>query len=243
MTDSVDELDRAPASVGDEGSPNPLIIAAVVTVATGAGVYQAFRPTSSGQPAMLISLGAVYGVLTVLTLLWLHRRGELKQKLAPHRGDITFGALIAVGMYLLATGVHLFFTSRGSPKEAWLIRVYLQIGDPRVTAAFFIGPIILLIGAAEELVWRGLVQGALLEKLQPRHALLATALLYTLAHASTVYLLRDPYIGWNPLVVSAALGCGLVWGWLTRAVGRVSLSMIAHGLFTWSVVEFPIMNM
>jgi membrane protease YdiL (CAAX protease family) len=146
-------------------------------------------------------------------------------------------------MYLLAVGVHILLTSRGSPKEAWLIRVYLQIGDPQATAAFYIGPVILLIAAAEELVWRGLVMGALADKLPPRRALLVTTALYALIHASTLYLLRDPYIGWNPLVVAAALGCGLVWGWIALAVRRLSLSMVAHALFTWSVVEFPIMNM
>lgn len=221
---------------------NPFVIAGVVTVVASAATFQAFRDHSS-QSMMLLSLGISYGVLTALTAWWLEQRGELKEKLAPHRGDITIGALIAVGMYLAATGVHLLLTSRGSPKEAWLIRVYLQIGDPRVAAAFYVGPIILAIAAMEEIVWRGLVLGALLDKLDKRKALLLTTALYTLTHASTMYLLCDPDIGLNPMVVVAAAGCGLVWGWLTVTVGRVSLSMFAHALFTWAVVEFPIMNM
>lgn len=240
--------DRSAAADGEGAAapsraPNAWLIAAVVTLASGAGIFQAFRPDNSGQAMMLISLGSIYGVLAALAVWRLHRRDELKAKLAPHRGDVTLGAVVAVGMYLLATGVHILLTSRGSPKEAWLIRVYLQIGDPRVTATFFVGPIIFLVAALEEIVWRGLVLGALVEQVTPRTALVATTLLYTLAHVPTAYLLRDPYVGLNPLVIMAALGCGLVWGWLALMLERVSLSMIAHALFTWSVVEFPIMNM
>ncbi len=237
-----ERAERAP-STRASGSPTPWLIAGAVTLGSGAGVFQAFRPENSGQPAMLLSLGLVYGLLTALTAWWLHRRGELKEKLAPRRGDITLGAIVALGMYLAATGVHLFLTARGSPKEAWLIRVYLQIGDPQVTANIVIGPIILAIAAAEEAVWRGLVLGALRDRLSARAALIATTALYTAAHAPTLYLVRDPYVGLNPLVVMAALGCGLVWGWLATRLERVSLSMVAHALFTWSVVEFPIMNM
>jgi membrane protease YdiL (CAAX protease family) len=242
-----DEAEDKPRGAGRPADDTPPSRAyatlALVTVVTSAAVFQAFRPDNTSPATMLISLGVAYGVLTLVTLTWLSRTGDLKRRLTPQRGDITIGALVAVGMYLLATGVHVALTSRGSPKEAWLIRVYLQIGDPRITAAIFIGPLILLIGAAEELVWRGLVLGVLLERWRPRSALLCTTALYALSHASTVYLLRDPYIGWNPLVVAAALGCGLVWGWLVLAFDRLSISLVAHALFTWSVVEFPIMNM
>ncbi len=232
-----------PPSASAKTSTSTWWLVLVVTLATSAAVFQAFRPDNAGQMSMLLSLGSVYVVFTIITVLWMRHRGEEKSKLTPHRGDVTFGAIIAVGMYLLATGVHILLTSRGSPKEAWLIRVYVQIGDPEMNARFFVGPIIFAVAAMEELVWRGLVLGALRDRLSNNVALLSCTALYGLSHASTLYLLRDPYIGLNPLVMMAALGCGLIWGWIAFKLDRLALSMIAHALFIWAVVEFPIMNM
>jgi hypothetical protein len=222
---------------------NAWLIAAGVTAASTVAIFQAFRPDRGGSLTMLAIMAALYAVGGGLTCLWLSRRGELKRRVAPNRGDVTFGALIAAGMYILAVGGHVLLTARGSPKEAWLIRVYLQIGDPRTTANFLVGPIILAIAAAEELTWRGLVFGALEEVHGKRVALIATTLLYGACHLPTLYLQRDPIIGYNPLIVLAALGGGLVWGAIAARFERVALGIFAHALFSWAIVEFPIMNM
>jgi uncharacterized protein len=259
MSDDVDEEEEAAVSsrrseeppsaqqdaATDERPPawHAWLIAGGVTAASTVAISQAFRPDRGGTMSVLAIMAALYVLGIAASWIWLSRRGELKRKLAPNRGDVTFGALIACGMYLAGVGAHLFLTSRGSPQAAWLYRVYLQIGDPKVTGAFIVGPIILAIAAAEELTWRGLVQGALEEAHGKRVALIATALLYAGCHLPTIYLLRDPIVGWNPLVVLAALGGGLVWGWLAMRFERVALGLFAHALFSWAIVEFPIMNM
>ena len=75
------------------------------------------------------------------------------------------------------------------------------------------------VAALEEISWRGFVYSLLEERLGTRRAWPATAVLYALAHLPTVFLLRDPFAGPNPLVVLAALGCGLVWGLIVARTG------------------------
>ena len=66
-------------------------------------------------------------------------------------------------------------------------------------------------------------------------------MLYALAHLPTVLLLRDPFAGPNPLVVLAALGCGLVWGLIVARTGRLPVAIFSHALFTWCVaIQFPL---
>lgn len=217
-------------------------IAAVVTIASFAALSYAFLPGNAGRPVVIGTIGATYLALTVATVIWLRRRGELLDKLAPRRLDITIGAFVALVLYLLAVVFHTFVTSSG-PQMGWMMRIYMQIGDSRVTGSFAVGLIVLAVAAAEEIVWRGLVMGALARAYRPRKAWLITSALYAVAHLSTIYLLRDPTGGPNPLLFAAAAFCGLVWGYLATAIDRVAPSVFAHAVFTWAIVEFPLWRM
>ena len=64
-------------------------IAAVVTIASFAALSYAFLPGNAGQPVVIGTIGATYLALSVATVIWLRRRGELIVKLAPRRLDIT----------------------------------------------------------------------------------------------------------------------------------------------------------
>ena len=219
-----------------------LAIAAMVPLVCGAALSYAFMPINAGRPVVIGSIGATYAVLLVGTLLWMKKHGQLG-RLLPKRGDITVGALLAVGMYMVATVVHLWLTGRGTPREPWMMRIYLQIGDPRTTARFAVGVGILALAAAEEVVWRGWVLGALSQIAKPTKAWLITTGLYALAHLPTVYLLRDPDAGLNPIIVAAAILGGLVWGFLALRIERLGPSIMAHALFSWAVVQYPIWRM
>jgi hypothetical protein len=74
----------------------------------------------------------------------------------------------------------------------------------------------------------------------PRRAALISSLLYAAAHLPTLFLLRPPGGSLNPLVMLAALGCGLVWSFLVLRTGRLTPAILAHALFSWSVIEFPL---
>jgi membrane protease YdiL (CAAX protease family) len=219
------------------------LVAAGVTIATGAGITYAFHPSNAGTGRLLWVLGAVYAVLVAGALLWTWRRGQLREQLAPSGGDITIGALLALLLYVAATLCHKALTAQGSPREPWIMRIYLHIGDPRITAAFAAGLAVLVLGAAEEIAWRGWVMRALCDAHGERTGWLVATALYAVAHVPTVFLLADPSAGPNPLIVLAAIGGGLVWGYLALRVGRLAPSVFSHALFSWAVVEFPLWRM
>jgi membrane protease YdiL (CAAX protease family) len=73
----------------------------------------------------------------------------------------------------------------------------------------------------EEVVWRGLVFGALARRFGLTAAVLLGAPLYALAHAP---------VG-SPVLVLAALGCGLIWGGLRATTASLLAPLAAHLLW------------
>jgi membrane protease YdiL (CAAX protease family) len=126
----------------------------------------------------------------------------------------------------------------GSPRESWLARLYLQLGHPGELRAnvktMVLG--IVVAAAAEEIVWRGLVTTLLAEQFGSRRAWIYSAVAYAAAHVPTIWALRDPVAGMNPVLVMAALAAGLVWGAMARMFGRLPPAILSHALFDWMVV-------
>jgi membrane protease YdiL (CAAX protease family) len=77
---------------------------------------------------------------------------------------------------------------------------------------------------SEELVWRGLVQQVLSERLGVTPGVLLTALLYAAGLAPTR----------SPVLVAAAFVCGTIWGALRAATGRLAAPLLAH--LVWDAV-------
>jgi membrane protease YdiL (CAAX protease family) len=215
-------------------------IAAVVTIATGAVMTFAFDSRRAGASSMLLAIGLYYALLGAFTLRRFEQRGELWTRLRPASGDFTLGAIVAGALYGVAHLVDQALATHGSVREAWIMRVYLQLGDPEAPGHALAVAAVFVIAALEELVWRGLVMRALEAAYGARRALVITSLLFAIAHTPTLYLLGDPTAGLNPLIVLAALGCGTVWGLVYLRTSRLVPALFAHALFTWAVVEFPI---
>jgi membrane protease YdiL (CAAX protease family) len=203
-----------------------------------AAVAFAFQPTRSGAE-LIGTLMVMYAVLGVVAIHRVYRRGRARRYLMPHAGDLAFGAIVGVVLYFGAMLAHTVLSARGTPQEAWIMRVYLLVGDP-ATASPLLGLSVAVVAGLEEITWRALVQGTLEEALSPLAAVIITALLFTLAHLPTVFLLGDPTAGPNPLVALAAFGCSLVWGYLTIRTKRLAPAFFAHVMFSWAIVEFPI---
>jgi membrane protease YdiL (CAAX protease family) len=121
-----------------------------------------------------------------------------------------------------------------------LLHIYAQAGDPDVVQRSFVYTSVLFaIVIFEELVWRSMVLDELSQRFGPRRGWPLAALLYGVASLPTVYTLRDASAGLNPLLVTAALGCGLVWTFLASLKRRLVPVIIAHGVFTYfSLVQF-----
>lgn len=99
---------------------------------------------------------------------------------------------------------------------------------PLIVAAL----LLFLIGPAEELFWRGLVQRRLTALLGANAAFLLTALAYTLVHVVSL----------NFMLVGAAAVCGLFWGVLYRFFPRhLPALVISHAVWDAAIfVFFPI---
>jgi membrane protease YdiL (CAAX protease family) len=216
---------------------------AVATMLVAAAVTIAMQQGMSGSPFALLVLALPYAVLAALGILYLRREGTLAEKLRPKSGDLTFGALVTVMLFFGAIAGRKFLAPHGSVREAWVVRVYLQIGDPELMQERVLAASLAIVAVAilEEVAWRGLIYALVEERLGTRRAWPVTAVLYASAHLPTIVLLRDPYAGPNPLIVLAALGCGLVWGLIVARTGRLPVAIFSHAFFTWCVaVQFPL---
>ena len=233
----------APVPTGGDPPNAPGIVNALVigVTLTNAGVIAyAFDPARAGQSAMLGSMAAFYAALSALALYRLHRRGELIRRFRPARGDITLAAVTAGVLYGAAHIVASLFAAPGSPRELWVVRLYLQLGDPDAPGRSLVGVAVFCVAALEEIVWRGLVMRSIQDVAGPWRAVALSTALYAAVHLPTLVSLRAPGAGYNPLVLLAALGCGLVWGLMVLRTGRLVPAILAHALFSWSIIEFPL---
>lgn len=221
-----------------------------IVLAIGIGAHFAFQLSRAGQPSFALWIGVPTLVIAVLGALRAHSEGSLYRRgsfdeggggagwLNVRGGDFTRGFAAAALLFGGAWAAMKLIAPVGSDRESWLARLYLQLGDPTTlrknVTLVVVGLIVMAIG--EELVWRGLVTSLLEEKVGSRRAWVWAAVLYALAHLPTMWALRDPVAGLNPLVPVAALGCGLVWGYMGRRFERLLPGIFSHVLFDWTVL-------
>ncbi len=93
--------------------------------------------------------------------------------------------------------------------------------------------LLLLIGPAEEIFWRGYVQQRLTNEWGPNRGFLIATALYTLVHVPSG----------NFMLVMASMVCGIVWGGLYRLFPeRFTAIVLSHALWDAAVfVWFPIL--
>ncbi|MDR3193904.1 MAG: CPBP family intramembrane metalloprotease [Tannerella sp.] len=86
--------------------------------------------------------------------------------------------------------------------------------------------LLLLIGPAEEIFWRGYVQRVLIRKYGEWTALIATTFIYALVHLWS----------FNFMLVMAAAVCGAYWGLLYRYNKNLVMLIVSHAV--WDVAVF-----
>jgi membrane protease YdiL (CAAX protease family) len=93
--------------------------------------------------------------------------------------------------------------------------------------------LLLLIGPAEEIFWRGYVQEAISKRWNANIGFVVTTLVYALVHAGS----------FNFMLLMAALVAGMAWGLLYRFFPeRFTAIIISHALWDAAVfIWFPIM--
>ncbi len=97
--------------------------------------------------------------------------------------------------------------------------VYANLGglSPTLVGLLLFFP----IGFGEEIFWRGFVQRRFRERGTAGSAFILTTLLYTAIHVPTG----------NPVLILAALTCGLFWGGLYWATGSLVPVLVSHMLW------------
>jgi membrane protease YdiL (CAAX protease family) len=209
-----------------------------ITILVAVAAAFAFRPSNAGSPKLVFIYGGVTLLLAIIGAVRAYRDGELLEWLKPAFGDFTSAFFATVILFSASYGFAKYVVLPGDVRSGWLSHLYLQLGDPVVlrSKAAFVGAAICVVAVAEELLWRGFVTTLFAEIAGSRRAWIYAAILYSLAHVPTLWLLADTRAGLNPLLVVGALACGIVWGALARRNGRLVPGMISHALFDWAVV-------
>lgn len=210
-----------------------------VTLITAAMAF-AFRIDLAGSPMFWVALGVPYLALAGLALRKLWSEGAFVDVLAPRWGDFSLGFVTAAILLFASFGARAALAPAGSTRLAWLFRIYAQIGDADAVqrSVLYTGALLLIV-VCEELVWRSMVLDELTQRFGSRRAWPLAALCYGVTAIPTLFTLRDPVAGYNPLLVTAAFGCGMVWSFLASIKGRLIPVIIAHGVFTYfSLMQF-----
>ncbi len=225
----------------------------VIVLTIAASAYFGFQLERAGQPAFLLWLGVPTLAIALVGVLRAHSDGALYRRrsfdggatrsggngwLNTRSGDFTRGFIAALGLFAAAWAFTRVVAPPSSDRDSWVARLYLQIGDPsmlRSHVGIVVGAIIVL-AIAQELLWRGFVTALLEEVVGSRRAWVVAAFLYAAAQLPTLWVLRDPVAGLNPLLPIAALAAGLTWGLMARKLERLWPGIFAHILFDWTVV-------
>ncbi|MBS2030623.1 MAG: CPBP family intramembrane metalloprotease [Deltaproteobacteria bacterium] len=146
---------------------------------------------------------------------------EWRKLFAPRRDALVVAAIatpVLVGATLLLRGPVLGAVPALSEGVGQL---YAMLGSTTLVQAYVLLP---LTAIAEEVVFRGVIQGALEPRLTRFGAPVAAACIYAAAHVASE----------NPTLLALALVMGLVWGCLRAFTGSLWPGIASHVL--WDLV-------
>ena len=190
-----------------------------------------FSPWTSGQFNFWIEMSCAAVILTTLTLLFTPDRKALFHIEKPLQ-QIAAGIGIALalwGVFWIGDRLSTLLFDFARPE---VDAVYaMKTGFPPSAIALLL---LLLIGPAEELFWRGYVQRTLVRILPRKQAanwaFIITTLIYAFVHIWS----------FNFMLVMAALVAGAVWGLIYRINPKLLPALIiSHAL--WDALVFVIL--
>jgi membrane protease YdiL (CAAX protease family) len=176
-----------------------------------------FAAAASTEPSGIWqAIGSMAVVLGIAVLLF--DRSASTALLRPSVRAVLLGVLVG-GLMAAATYLLYPLLTRVFPFIATdTAKLYAAFRAPSlVVAAVALVPVIV----GEELVWRGVVQASLVERLGTSKGVAVAAVIYGLVHVP---------LG-SPVLVAAALGCGLVWGALRATTGSLVPTLVSHLLW------------
>ncbi|UCF31929.1 MAG: CPBP family intramembrane metalloprotease [bacterium] len=195
---------------------------AVGFLAAAAFWFFMFSPLTAGTVNFWLAMTLATGTLTAWALG--NDRHELRALYAFKPGWILTGLVSAGILYLL------FFTGDR------ISSLLFDFSKPQVAGIYstrsqaspaLIGTLLLLwIGPAEEIFWRGFAQRRMAAKYGQWWGYFLTTAVYALIHIWAL----------NFMLFMASLICGLFWGWMYVKYRSVWPGLISHGV--WDLVIF-----
>ena len=170
----------------------------------------------SANLIILISLGLASDKLYRRTLF---QQGHLEPLKAIAGG--VFAALILFIIFWAGNHLSRFLFDFASEN---IVSIYDFKGDAAEIRIFLL--MMLIIGPGEEIFWRGYIQMKLEQPLGKTRAFIFASIFYTAVHI----------FSGNPILVLAALVCGLFWGWLYMKYQSILLNIISHTV--WDITVF-----
>lgn len=184
-----------------------------------------FSPWTSQMVNFWGVMAGAVGILAIIGLV--SNRSRLKELYAFHPRWLTIGLVSAAILYLI------FFV--GDKISTMLF----NFADPQVAGIYGIkshaspeliaGLLLLWVGPAEEIFWRGFVQQRCTEKFGKWKGYFITASIYAGIHIWAL----------NFMLFMASLVCGLFWGWMFLKYQSVWPGLISHAI--WDVTIFVIL--
>ncbi|HEX2880796.1 MAG TPA: CPBP family intramembrane glutamic endopeptidase [Polyangiaceae bacterium] len=205
----------------------PLLVAAFAALINGISL----RSTASDPVALWLPLLGGYSLLTAFAIFQIRKQGRLSECFTLKGGDLSIGIMLGLGLLAMAWLIKTRLVPSGSDREGWLFQIFLLTGPIVSSTAKTLA--LVLLAAMEEVIWRGFVAHDLTQALGARRALPLAAVLYAVAVLPTAWTLADASAGLNPLIVLAALGCGICWTFLALRSKRLFAVWISHAVFSY----------
>jgi hypothetical protein len=204
-----------------------VVVQAIVSIGLLVGYLALGGSTAAGWAIVALSVPAQL-VMFGFGYLFVTRRLDGVRTRVPSRGDlglIAAGSVLILGVIFGGEAV-LAATGLAAPPDAMLEAAAVE---PLILVAFAVLSLV-LIGPAEELFFRGAVQGNLRTAFGPVVAIGLTGLLFGLVHVtgflSAGVALSVPVLG----ALSLNVLSGLVFGALYERTGNLTVPVVVHGL-------------
>lgn len=209
-------------------------------LALAAAMAFAFQPELAGSMTFWWIMAMPHVLVATYAVSYLRQQGTLAPLLRPRWGDLSLGAFVGIMLLVASWAGREMLAGVGTPQQAWLLNIYLQVGDPEhVQGSVIITVLLLCIVICEELIWRGWALDRASKVFGERRGWMVGTLIYALVTTPTIVTLASPSAGPNPLLVLAALFCGMVWTFMAHLLRRLPPVIISHAVFTYfSVVQF-----
>jgi len=186
-----------------------------------------FSPWTKNLVNFWITMGFAGSTLVLMSVIF---GNDFKKQFSFNIKDIAIGIASAAVLYLVfLLGEYLatqwFDFARGQVDNIYAMKE----GESKVFLSLLL---LLLVGPAEEIFWRGFVQRLLGEKYGEWSAFFVTTIIYTLVHIWSL----------NFMLIMAAMVCGAFWGMLYKYNKNLVTLIISHAVWDVSVfILFPIL--